>query len=103
MEHSSVRAFVALTLAATAPVTAVIAGQQEESLKTLARMRGGTYSLFSNTDIPAASLQDVVDDAELILQGRILTQRTELSPDELYVRTVFALQPIRVFKDTRNR
>jgi hypothetical protein len=102
MDHSSIRAIVLLALASTAPTTAVPSGQTQESLKTLARERGGTYSLMSNTELPAASLEQVVDSADLIVQGRILTKRAELSPDELYVRTVYALQPLRVFKDKRN-
>ena len=101
MGHSSRGAVVLLALAVTAPTTALCTGPTQESLKTLARERGGTYSLMSNTDLPAASLEDVVDSADLIIQGRILTRRAELSPDEQYVRTVYALQPVRVFKDQR--
>jgi hypothetical protein len=71
----------------------------QENLKTLARMQGGTYDYFSRSEMPAVSLQEVAKDCDLIVYGRIVESKAELTPDELSVRTVYGIHPLSFLKD----
>jgi hypothetical protein len=75
---------------------------QGMSLKEIARAHGGKASSSSDVDLPSASLPEFVQEADYIVEARILTKRGVLSSDETMVRTQYEILPLRVFKDPLN-
>jgi len=78
------------------------AGSSEQfgdSLKDAARRQGGTVSDYFQVEMPFASLSEVVSAADVILRARITSKESRLTHDERFVRTYFAFNPSRIFKD----
>jgi hypothetical protein len=76
------------------------ASEQSDSLKDAARRQGGTAYDYFEVEMPFASLSQVVSAADVILRARITSKESRLTQDELSVRTYFAFNPSRIFKDT---
>ena len=74
-------------------------GAQADSLKDAARRQGGTAYDYFEVEMPFASLAQVVSAADVILRARITSKDSRLTQDELSVRTYFAFNPSRIFKD----
>jgi hypothetical protein len=73
--------------------------EQSGSLKNEARRQGGKVSDYLQVEMPAAPLSEVVSAADVILRARITSKESRLTQDELSVRTYFAFNPSRIFKD----
>jgi hypothetical protein len=86
---------VVLTLVLLAPASS----EQSGSLKDEARRQGGTVHDYFEMEIPFASLSQVVSAADVILRARITSKESRLTQDERFVRTYFAFNPARIFKD----
>ena len=88
-----------------ATITAAVAspGHQQtassDSLKELARARGGKVVMTSDAYLPGPSVKELASEATLIVQGTINSVMTRLSPDERLVFTDYTLTPRRIFKD----
>ena len=86
---------VALTLGAAAAGSS----EQSGSLKDAARRHGGTLYDYLQVEMPAPPLSEVVSAADVILRARITSKESRLTEDERFVRTYFAFNPSRIFKD----
>jgi hypothetical protein len=73
--------------------------QSGDSLKDEARRQGGTAYDYFQVEMPFASLSQVVSAADVILRARITSKESRLTQDERFVRTYFAFNPSRIFKD----
>lgn len=73
--------------------------EQSNSLKDAARRHGGTAYDYFEVEMPFASLSQVVSAADVILRARITSKESRLTQDEQFVRTYFAFNPSRIFKD----
>ena len=73
--------------------------EQSNSLKDAARRQGGKVSDYLQVEMPFASLSQVVSAADVILRARITSKESRLTQDEQFVRTYFAFNPSRIFKD----
>jgi hypothetical protein len=87
---------VALTLL---PMPTASSEQSGDSLKYAARRQGGTAYDYFEVEMPFASLSQVVSAADVILRARITSKESRLTQDERFVRTYFAFNPSRIFKD----
>jgi hypothetical protein len=91
---------VALTLTLTlVPLPAGSSEQSGDTLKDAARREGGTAYDYLEVEMPFASLSQVVSAADVILRARITSKDSRLTQDERFVRTYFAFNPSRIFKD----
>ena len=75
-----------------------LAGQRI-SLKDAARAAGGKASTSSDVDLPSASLPQLVAEADLIVEARIVSKRGVLCADGAMVCTEYQIVPTRTFKD----
>jgi len=73
--------------------------EQSGSIKDEARRQGGKVSDYLQVEMPFASLSQVVSAADVILRARIMSKESRLTQDERFVRTYFAFNPSRIFKD----
>jgi hypothetical protein len=88
-----------LLVALTLVPLAAGGSEQSGSLKDEARRQGGKVSDYLQVEMPAAPLSEVVGAADVILRARITSKESRLTQDELSVRTYFAFNPSRIFKD----
>lgn len=73
--------------------------QSGDSLKDAARRQGGAAYDYLEVEMPFASLSQVVSAADVILRARITSKDSRLTQDERFVRTYYAFNPSRIFKD----
>ena len=79
-----------------------IAQYERQSLRDIARTRGGKAKLLIHADMPFGSLPRVVEVADLIVRGRVVKAEPRLSKDEEYVLTYFTLAPTEFLKGSRS-
>jgi hypothetical protein len=90
---------IVLLVATGSLLTAVVQDQRAPTLKELARQNGGAYKTWMDVQGPLGPLPKLAAEAELIVEGRIVSRITRLNTEETAVLTVFTLLPERVFKD----
>jgi len=88
-----------LLVALTLVPLAAGSSEQSGSIKDEARRQGGKVSDYLQVEMPFASLSQVVSAADVILRARIMSKESRLTQDERFVRTYFAFNPSRIFKD----
>lgn len=74
------------------------ATQKPDSMITIARERGGSeeFTLFVNS--PISTVERLVADSTIIVQGTVKSVSTKLSPDQTLVRTAYEVVPVRYYK-----
>ena len=93
------KATVPVLVALLVPIPAGSSEQSGDSLKDAARRQGGTAYDYLEVEMPFASLPEVVSAADVIVRARITSKESRLTQDERFVRTYFAFNPSRIFKD----
>ena len=81
-------------------LAAVPSAQERVSLKDLAREQGGKIRMILTVCGPAAPMDFMASQADLIVQGRILSTEPRLNDDETAVLTHVTITPSRIFKNT---
>jgi hypothetical protein len=71
-------------------------GQQEPSLKEVARTRGGTASRVLFLEFPVMSLRELTAKADLVVHAKVVKQHTTLNRDQTLVMTEYVLTPLRI-------
>jgi hypothetical protein len=71
-----------------------------DSLKDMARARGGRITVTSDVYLPAPSLAVLASEATVILDGTVALDGAHLTTDETMVLSSYRIVPTRVFKDT---
>jgi hypothetical protein len=72
-----------------------------QNLSDLARQYGGTINNGFDLDVPIEHPPELTSPSDLVLQGKIVSFNSHLSPDEPFVVTDYMIAPTRVLKQKR--
>ena len=92
---------IALVLLFTIPCP--LPGQvKAPSLRDEVRQHGGAWRITYHDDLLLATFDQLINQSDFIIRGRVVDEHTRLSPDEKSVLTDYTIEVLEIFKDPGN-